>query len=135
MKSTGFTGIARPTAHPVRATDGSAVAPQYSLMGYNPYNLMIAQQFPWCGTLRLRGQAAEQDVKVALAELAAAELDAVAAVKRAYHDLAFNERAEAVLVENHRFASEILELAKVRLRTGGSQQDLLRAEVAVADLD
>ena len=61
-----------------------SVAPQYSLMGYNPYNLMLAQQFPWFGTLRLRGEAAEQDVKVALAELGAAELDAVAAVKRAY---------------------------------------------------
>ena len=46
-----------------------SVAPQYSLMGYNPYNLMIAQQFPWFGTLRLRGEAAEEDVKVALAEL------------------------------------------------------------------
>ena len=47
-----------------------SVAPQYSLMGYNPYNLMLAQQFPWFGTLRLRGEAAAEDVKVALAELA-----------------------------------------------------------------
>ena len=51
-----------------------SVAPQYSLMGYNPYNLTLAQQFPWFGTLRLRGEVAERDVQVALAELAAAQL-------------------------------------------------------------
>ena len=49
-----------------------SVAPQYSLMGYNPYNLTLAQQFPWFGTLRLRGEVADRDVKVALAELATA---------------------------------------------------------------
>src|SRR5262249_3380955 len=86
-----------------------SVAPQYSLMGYNPYNLMIAQQFPWCGTLRLRGEAAAMDVKVALAELCAAELDAVAAVKRAYYDLYFNERAVAILSDNRRLAVDFLE--------------------------
>ena len=32
-----------------------SVAPQYSLMGYMPYAVLLAQQFPWCGTLRLRG--------------------------------------------------------------------------------
>jgi outer membrane protein TolC len=60
-----------------------SVGPQYSIMGYNPYNLTLAQQFPWFGTLRLRGEVAEKDVHVALAELAAAQIAAVAAVKRA----------------------------------------------------
>ena len=60
-------------------------------MGYMPYATLLAQQFPWCGTLRLRGQAAEDDVKIALFELAAAQLDVVANVKRAYYDLHFNE--------------------------------------------
>lgn len=112
-----------------------SVAPQYSLMGYNPYNLLLAQQFPWFGTLRLRGEAACEDVKVALAELAAAELDAVANVKRAYFDLSFNERAEAILTENRRLASDFVEIVKSRVRGGGSQQDLLRAEVVLDDLD
>ncbi len=113
-----------------------AVAPQYSLMGYNPYNLMIAQQFPWFGTLRLRGAAAEQDVKVALAELCAAELDTVAAVKRAYFDLAFNEQAESILSENRKLAVDFITIARTRYATGNTgQQDVLRAEVVVNDLD
>ena len=88
-----------------------SVAPQYSLMGYNPYNLMLAQQFPWFGTLQLRGEAAEEDVKVALAESCAAQLDAVATVKRAYFDLYFNEQAEAILLENRKLASDFVTIA------------------------
>ena len=72
-----------------------SVAPQYSLMGYMPYSALLAQQFPWCGTLKLRGQAAEDDVRIALFELAATQLDVVASVKRAYHDLHYAERPGA----------------------------------------
>ncbi|MBX6312215.1 MAG: TolC family protein [Isosphaeraceae bacterium] len=113
-----------------------AVAPQYSLMGYNPYNLLLAQQFPWFGTLRLRGQAAEQDVKVALFELAAAQLDTVANVKRAYYDLYFSERAERILLDNRKLAEDFLAITKSRFETAGAGlQDLLSAEVALNDLD
>lgn len=111
-------------------------APQYSLMGYNPYQMMITQQFPWFGTLRLRGEAAEQEVKVALMELAAAQLQVVAEVKRAYYNLYFNQRAEQILSENRKRAEGILEIARVRLVTGSTtQQDVLRAENVVTDVD
>ena len=113
-----------------------AVAPQFSLMGYMPYDALLAQQFPWFGTLRLRGQVAEEDVKVALMELAAAQLDTVAAVKRAYHDLHFNERAEALLQENRTLAVDFLNIATQRYKTAtATQVDVLRAQVAVSDID
>jgi outer membrane protein TolC len=112
-----------------------AVGPQYSLMGYNPYNLTLAQQFPWFGTLRLRGQAAEADVQVALAELAAAQLDAVAAVKRSYYDLYANLKAEDYLKENRKLLEDFRTVARSRLESGGSQQDVLRAEVLINELD
>jgi outer membrane protein TolC len=113
-----------------------SVAPQYSLMGYMPYAALLAQQFPWCGTLRLRGEAAEQDVRIALFELAATELDAVAGVKRAYFDLHFAERAEALLRENRKLAEDFLKLARTRYPTAtATQPDVLRAEVAVSDID
>ena len=84
--------------------------------GYVPWNLLIAQQFPWFGTLRLRGEAASEDVKVALAELAAAQLDVVEAVKRAYYDLYFNERAEQILLQNRELLDDFLEMARRPLR-------------------
>ncbi|WP_406701072.1 TolC family protein [Singulisphaera sp. Ch08] len=111
------------------------VAPQYSLMGYNPYNLTLAQQFPWFGTLRLRGEVAEGDVLVALAELAAAQLDSVAAVKRAYFDLYVNQKTEEIINENRKILEDFRTLAKSRLETGGTQQDVLRAEVLLSELD
>ncbi|MDB5353473.1 MAG: putative outer rane efflux protein MdtP [Planctomycetota bacterium] len=112
-----------------------AVAPQYSLMGYNPYNVTLAQQFPWVGTLRLRGEVAERDVQVALAELAAAQLDTVAAVKRAYYSLYASERADEILAENRAILDDFREIARQRLATGGSQQDVLRAETLISELD
>jgi outer membrane protein TolC len=112
-----------------------SVAPQYSLMGYNPYNLTLAQQFPWFGTLRLRGEAAEKDVQVALAELAAAQLDTVAAVKRAYYNLYAGLRIDEILTENRNILEDFREIARERLATGGTQQDVLRSEVLISELD
>ena len=113
-----------------------SVAPQYSLMGYMPYSALLAQQFPWFGTLRVRGEAAAEDVRVGLFELAAAELDVVAGVKAAYHDLRFNEQALALLKENRKLSEDFLEVAKVRYQTAtASQADVLRAEAAAADVD
>ena len=113
-----------------------SVAPQYSLMGYMPYGVLLAQQFPWCGTLRLRGQAAEDDVRIALQELAASQLDVVAGVKRAYHDLHFAERALALLEQNRRLATDFLGVARQRYKVSSATQiDVLRAEVTVTDVD
>ena len=111
------------------------VAPQYFLMGYNPYNLTLAQQFPWFGTLRLRGEAAEKDVQVALAELAAAQLDTVAAVKRAYYNLYASLKTEEILTENRKILEDFRTLARERLKTGGTQQDVIKAELLISELD
>ncbi len=110
-------------------------APQYSLMGYMPYELMITQQFPWFGTLKLRGQAAEQEVKAASYELLAAQLDVVSRVKRAYYSVYYNQRAEAILADNKKLAEDLVVLAKERLKTGTTLQDVLRAQNVVTDLD
>jgi len=112
-----------------------SVAPQYFLMGYNPYNLTLAQQFPWFGTLRLRGEVAERDVQVAIAELAAAQLDTVAAVKRAYYSLYAGLRTEEILSENRKILEDFRAIARERLETRGTQQDVLKSEVLISELD
>jgi outer membrane protein, heavy metal efflux system len=112
-----------------------SVAPQYYLMGYNPYNLTLAQQFPWFGTLKLRGEAAEKDVQIALAELAAAQLDTVANVKRAYYTLYASQRTEEILTENRKILEDFRAIARERLTTRGTQQDVLKSEVLISELD
>ncbi len=112
-----------------------SVGPQYSLMGYNPYNLTLAQQFPWFGTLKVRGEVADRDVRVALAELAAAQLDAVAAVKRAYYELHAAEKTGEILAEIRKVLEHFQALARSRIPEGGSQQDVIRAETLITELD
>ena len=89
-----------------------SVAPQYSLMGYNPYNMTLAQQYPWFGTRRLRGEVADRDVRIAVAELAVAQLDAVTAVRRSYFDLHAAENAKlAATAWNNR----LVEVCRLRI--------------------
>jgi outer membrane protein TolC len=110
--------------------------PQYSLMGYMPYELMISQEFPWLGTLRLRGEVAEQELKAALHELAATQLEVVSRVKRAYYTLYFNQRAEDILAESRTLAERVVEIANVKSETGTTTyQDVLRAQNLVTDVD
>jgi outer membrane protein TolC len=112
-----------------------SVAPQYFLMGYNPYNLTLAQQFPWFGTLRLRGEVAERDAQIALAELAAAQLDTAVAVKRAYCNLFAGLKTKEILSENRTILVEFRALARERLKAGGTQQDVIRSEVSISEVD
>jgi cobalt-zinc-cadmium efflux system outer membrane protein len=110
--------------------------PQYSLMGYMPYDLMITQQFPWFGTLRLRGISAGQEVRSALFALATRQLEVVASVKQSYYELAYNRQADEILGRNRTLAEDVAEIARVRYRAANSgRQDVLRAEAAVAELD
>jgi outer membrane protein TolC len=104
-------------------------------MGYNPYNLTLAQQFPWFGTLRLRGEVAEKDVQVALAELVAAQLDTVSAVKRAYYDVYSNQKTIEILTDTRTILDVFRSVAASRLKAGGSEQDLIKAEVLISELD
>ena len=112
-----------------------SAGPQYSLMGYNPYNVTVAQQFPWFGTLWLQGQVADGDVKVALAELATAQVDAISAVKRSYFTLYAAQKTAEILSENRAILEDFLAVAQERLSTGGSQQDVIRAETLISEID
>ena len=108
-----------------------SVAPQYSLMGYNPYNLMLAQQFPWFGTLRLRGEAAEQDVKVALAELAAAAARRGRGREAGLLRPLLQRAGRGDPGREPQARGRLPSIATVaRPRRAASQQDVLRAEVA-----
>ena len=113
--------------------------PSYALQtasGYLPYGLLIQQQFPWFGTLQLRGQVADREARVALTELATVELTVVERVKRSYYELSYNQRAERILLDNRALAEEFVENTRSRFESGlTTQQDILRAEVAVDEVN
>lgn len=107
-----------------------------SLMGRMPYGLMASQQLPWFGKLRVKGEAAQQEVRMAVARLAQAELKVIEEVHLAYYELYFNQRAIDVTLENRQLLEDLLQIAEARYRTGDtSQQDIIRAQVEVDRVD
>jgi outer membrane protein TolC len=70
-----------------------------------------------------------------LAELAAAQLDTVAAVKRAYYSLYASIKVEEILGQNREILEDFRAIARERLATGGSQQDVLKSDILISELD
>jgi cobalt-zinc-cadmium efflux system outer membrane protein len=93
-------------------------------------SLTLSQKFPWFGKLKLRGEIADRETKIALTQLAETQLKVIEAVKLSYYDIYFNQQAMKITKDSEK-ALRILfiPLAEARIRTGGSQQDVLRAQV------
>lgn len=97
--------------------------------GRMPNSLMISQKFPWLAKLRVRGEVAEQEARIALTELAEAQLDVIEDVHLAYYELYYVQQAMAITLDSQGLAEDLIELGEARLRTGGSQQDVVRAQL------
>lgn len=97
---------------------------------------MISQEVPWFGKLRAQSQAAEAEVDMARAKLAAAELEVIEQVTRAYYQLYFVEQSIQITAQNRELLGDVLQIADVRYRTGKtSQQDVLRLQAELSGVD
>lgn len=114
-------------------------APRHSpqtTMGRMPYGMMVSQQFPWFGKLRMRGEVAEAEVQMALARLAETELGVIENVRLAYYEVNYNQQAREITEQNRALLTDLLEIAEARYRTGeASQQDVLRAQLELDRID
>lgn len=103
--------------------------------GRAPNTLSITQRFPWMGKLRVRGEIAEQDAKIALTKLAQSQLEVTEEVQLTYFELAYAQRAIEVTEQDAQLLRDLLQIAEARYRTGQtSQQDVLRAQVELDKL-
>lgn len=99
-------------------------------------DVVVSQEVPWHGKLRTRAEAAESEADMARAELVAEELEVVEQVKRSYYELYFIQRSLEITEESRALAVDLSRIAEIRYRTAQvSQQDLLRAELEVAEVD
>lgn len=104
--------------------------------GRMPNAFMISQQFPWIGKLRLRGEIAEQETKMAISRLVQTELKVVEDAHLAYYEIYFDQKAIEITERDRELLTALLQIAEVRYRTGAtSQQDVLRAQVELDRLD
>ncbi|TWU46767.1 Outer membrane efflux protein [Rubripirellula reticaptiva] len=100
-------------------TAGGRVAHQFAL----------TQKLPWPAKLDARGAVAAREVQVALAEIADKESEIVEAVRLAYYELWLASELIRIVDDNNELVQDLITVAEARYKTGGSQQDILRAEL------
>jgi outer membrane protein TolC len=96
----------------------------------------VEQAFPFPGKLSLQTRATRDKVAAARAALEATRLDVIAKLRKAYYELAFADRALAIVQRNQRVLTHLISVSEARLATGtGTQADVLRARTEAANLD
>ncbi len=88
----------------------------------------LSQKVPWPTKLDASGAVAQREVQVAQAEVAKAEREVVEAVRLAYYELWLADELIRIVDDNKELVDDLIKVSEARYRTGGSQQDVLRAE-------
>ncbi len=111
-------------------------SPVQTAAGEQTLSMNASQQIPWHGKLDTRASVAEAETNVARAQLAAAELDVIEQVKRAYYELYYIQKAIRITEDDKKLLIDLTKIAEAKYRTGAvSQQDVLRAQVETSNLD
>ena len=91
--------------------------------------MMLGQTVPWLGKLDARHDVACREVQMAQAEVAKAEREVVEAVRLAYYELWLADALIRIVQDNEELVSDLITVSEARYKSGGSQQDVLRAEL------
>lgn len=100
-------------------TAGGRVGHQFSL----------TQNVPWPKKLNARGTVATREVQVQMAEIAKQEIEITEAVRLAYYELWLADELIGIVEDNRELVDDLITVSEARYKTGGSQQDVLRAEL------
>ncbi|WP_235908930.1 TolC family protein [Roseiconus nitratireducens] len=97
--------------------------------------MSLNQQIPYPEKLRSKARVASREVQIAQAEVEAIEREITESVRLAYYEVWFNTRAIEILEETKLLVDDLTEVAEARYKAGGSQQDVLRAQLENDRLD
>ncbi len=101
----------------------------------NTHMVNIRQRFPFPGKLRLKGEVALQEARMADAQLRAKEREVVASVKKSYYDLFMADKTVRILTDQLEIIKQLLRTAEIRYAVGRvPQQDVLKAQVEQSEL-
>jgi outer membrane protein, heavy metal efflux system len=107
-----------------------------SAEGMTMFSFQVSQRIPVPGSRALREAEAEALHRAALREVEELELQVVARLKAAYHELVFAQETERILERNRALLEDLASVAEGRLAVGGvPQQDVLRAQTEVTRID
>jgi cobalt-zinc-cadmium efflux system outer membrane protein len=98
--------------------------------------LTVAEDFPYPGKLKLRGQIADRDAEAARWDHEQTRRQVVADVKEAYYSYFYYAKAIEITNKDKDLLQKLERIAEALYRVGkGIQQDVLRAQVEVSRID
>ena len=103
--------------------------------GRIPLSLTISQRMPWRDKLDARGQVAFDEAERLAVLAVEAKLQVALEVERAAADVWYADRAIEIAESDRQLLRSLEEVAKARVRSGASQQDVLAARLEADRLD
>ncbi len=91
--------------------------------------MSLSQAIPWPEKLRTKAAIVSQEVQIAQAEVDRIEREITESVRLAYYEVWFATRAIAIIEETKDLIDDLTKVAEARYRSGGTQQDVLRARL------
>jgi outer membrane protein TolC len=97
--------------------------------------LSIIQKYPWREKRWTKAAIANRETRMAAAKLEQAELEVEEMVRLAYYELWFAGQAIRITEASRQIGAELVKLAEARNSAGGSQRDVLRAQLQLDSLE
>ncbi|MCS7465172.1 TolC family protein [Stieleria sp. ICT_E10.1] len=97
--------------------------------------MSINQMVPFPDKLKTKAVIASREVQIAQSEVDAIAREITESVRLAYYEVWFATRAIDIVEETKDLVADLTDVAEARYRSGGSQQDVLRAQLETDRLD
>ncbi|MCM2369972.1 TolC family protein [Aporhodopirellula aestuarii] len=99
------------------------------------HQMSISQPVPFPQKLKTKATIASREVQIAQAEVDAITREITESVRLAYYEVWFATRAIQIIEETKALVVDLTDVAEARYRSGGTQQDVLRAQLETDRLD
>ncbi|QEG41267.1 TolC family protein [Roseimaritima ulvae] len=97
--------------------------------------MSVNQMVPFPDKLKTKAVIARREVQIAQTEVDAIAREITESVRLAYFEVWFATRAIDIIEETKDLVADLTDVAEARYRSGGSQQDVLRAQLETDRLD
>lgn len=97
--------------------------------------MSLQQGIPFPDKLRTKAAVVSREAQVAQAEVERIERQITESVRLAYYEIWYATRAIAIIEQTRDLVTDLTKVAEARYRSGGTQQDVLRAQLESDRLD
>ena len=102
---------------------------QQTASGRMQNSISIIQAVPWPEKLKAREAVAAREVCIAQAEVDTIEREIAEMVRLSYYEIWLAQRGLTIVLKNQKLVDDLIRVAEARYKSGGSQQDVLNAEI------